>query len=121
MTSAKGDWQAAREFSGRGLDLATRSPYLLRVRIMLEYQVGDFEQGEVYLERLMDVMRLAAPGLASGTIAMVIPLVARIAGVTDRFDIAEAAAEAAKPEATVEEGKPEAKASETAQQDQPKE
>jgi tetratricopeptide (TPR) repeat protein len=64
-------------------------------RVVLEYHVGDFSQGDIYLERLLEVMRLTAPGPNaeySGP-ALVIPLVARIAGVPDRFDIAENSAE----------------------------
>ena len=79
---ARGDWHAAREFLDRGLDLAPSNPLVLPVRIMLEYQVGDFEQGEVYLERLLEIVRLTASGptVPHTAIALVIPMVARIAG-----------------------------------------
>jgi len=92
---SQGDWRAAREFLDRGLELAPRNPQVLSVQIILEYQVGDVEQGEMYLERLLDVMRLTAPGptVPHTTIAFVVPIVARIAGTTDRFDLAQAAAE----------------------------
>ena len=93
--SSWGEWQPAREVSDRGLALAPRNPGVLSNRIMLEYQVGEFEQGAVFLERLMDVVRAAVPGSAAPvTIAWIIPGVARITGASDRFDIAEAAAEA---------------------------
>ena len=92
--SAWGDWQKARELSDRGLELAPRQPDLLSGRIMLEYQVGDFEQGEVYLDRLMEVMRTIAPGsIGPRLTAMVIPIIDSISGASNRFDIAEAAAE----------------------------
>jgi ATP/maltotriose-dependent transcriptional regulator MalT len=93
--SSQGDWQSARELSDRGLALAPRNPATLLSRILMEYEVGDFEQGEVYLERLMDVASAADLGsTVSMVIAWVIPEVARITGANDRFEIAEAAAEA---------------------------
>ena len=57
--------------------------------------MGDFTQGEVYLEQLLDVMRQTPPGPVHSYAypAMVIPLVARMTGVVDRLDVARAAAE----------------------------
>jgi tetratricopeptide (TPR) repeat protein len=93
--SSWGEWQSARELSDRGLALAPRNPLILLPRILLEYEVGDFEQGEIYLERLIDVVSAAVPGsVAAIQIARLIPEVARITGASDRFEIAEAAAEA---------------------------
>ena len=93
--SSWGEWQSARELSDRGLALAPRNPLVLGPRIRLEYQVGYFEQGEMYLNRLIDVVRAADPGSAAPVrIAQLIPDVARITGANDRFEIAEAAAEA---------------------------
>jgi tetratricopeptide (TPR) repeat protein len=60
--SAWGDWQTARKLSDRGLALAPSHPILISGRIMLEYQVGDFEQGGAHLDRLVDAVRLAASG-----------------------------------------------------------
>jgi tetratricopeptide (TPR) repeat protein len=56
--------------------------------------VGDFAQGEAYLERLLESVRLIppAPHLFYGTAAVSIPMVARISGVADRSEIAERAA-----------------------------
>ena len=95
LSQLKGDWSAARDFSDRGLATSPRDPRLLLTRILLEYQVGDFDQGEVYMERLLEVMRLGTPGPTLEYIypALVIPQVARITGITDRFEFAEAAAE----------------------------
>ena len=61
----------------------------------MEYEVGDFSQGEIYLERLVEVTRMSPPGsiIEYGFAAMVIPMCARITGVHDRFDVAETAAE----------------------------
>jgi hypothetical protein len=77
---------------------------LLSVRVVLKYEVGDFSQGEAFLTRVLEVMRLTPPGPTTeyGHTALVIPLVARITAVMDRIDVAQAAAEAvlASPSAT---------------------
>jgi len=92
----EGDWLAARGFSDRGLEIAPRGPALLLERVLLEYQVGDFGQGEAYLARLLEVMRLntAGSGVETAAPALVIPWVARITGVMHQPEVAEAAAEA---------------------------
>ena len=68
---------------------------LLRGRTVLEYEVGEYLQGEAYLERLLEVMRLTSPGptLEYAATAVVIPMVARITGMDDRLDAAERAAD----------------------------
>ena len=90
----EGDWRAAREFSDKGLAVLPMDPRLLMNRVPLEYQVGDFGQGEAHLERLLEAINLTPPGPtpAYSNPAMVIPLVARITGVADRFELAEEAA-----------------------------
>ncbi|MCH8281148.1 MAG: tetratricopeptide repeat protein, partial [Chloroflexi bacterium] len=100
--SSWGEWQAAREFVERGLTLAPRHPIILPVGILLEYQVGDFDQGEAYLKKFEEVTQ-TAPGLITDAwSAMVIPMVARITGIANRFGIAETAAQAvlSSPSAT---------------------
>ena len=58
--------------------------------------MGAFGQGEAYLDRLMEAMRLAprGPNFESSITAVVIPLVDRVTGVADRLAVAQAAAEA---------------------------
>jgi tetratricopeptide (TPR) repeat protein len=92
----QGGWQGAREFSDRGLAVAPQDVVLLGERVLLEYQVGDFGQGEAYLERLLATIPPAAarPGLQYAYPAMTIPVVARITGVLDRLDTAATAAQA---------------------------
>jgi tetratricopeptide (TPR) repeat protein len=48
-----GDWTSARQFCERGLREDPQHGFLLQVRTLLEYGVGDFNQGEAYLERLI--------------------------------------------------------------------
>ena len=68
---------------------------LLESRVTLEYEVGDFSQGAAYLERLLEVMGLATPGLSTvyAIPAVLIPMIARITGTADRFEVAQATAE----------------------------
>jgi ATP/maltotriose-dependent transcriptional regulator MalT len=92
--SAKGDWQAARDFGNRGLEASAWDTRLLAPRVLLEYQVGEFSQGAVYLHRLLEVIRqYSGPTLAAVSVAQIIPLVVRITGSLDRLDIAQTVAE----------------------------
>ncbi len=76
---------------------------LLVPRVLLEHETGESAQGEVYLERLLQVMRQGGPDqfFASGMTSMAIPAIARITGVPGRLEIAEAAAEAVLSEQSV--------------------
>jgi len=49
---------------------------------MLEYDVGNFSEGKVYLDRLLEVMRLTEPGpvYEHAFPAMTVPMAARISG-----------------------------------------
>ena len=97
LAMSKGEWQAVRDYSDQGLLVSPRESRLLFGRAILEYEVGDFNQGEAYLERLLEVAGTSASGLTLENcfVAFLIPRVARITGATSRFDIAETFAEAA--------------------------
>jgi tetratricopeptide (TPR) repeat protein len=62
---------------------------------MLEYETGEFAQGKVYLEQLLQVMGRAGPSqlLVSARVSRAIIAIARITGVPYRWEIAEEAAE----------------------------
>jgi hypothetical protein len=45
----RGDWQAARDMYDRGLEVAPTWFLLLGFRAQLEYDVGNFSAGQVYL------------------------------------------------------------------------
>ena len=94
LSHLRGDWQAARAFNERNLAIAGQDPIVPTKRALLEYEVGNFGQGEVYLEQLLEVMGLAAPGPTGrdATIAVTIPMIARITGITDRLNVTEAEA-----------------------------
>ena len=83
-----GDWQAARDFVDRGLTLAPQDETLLRNRIMLEYDSGDFVSGDVDLQSLLEVMApvSAKHGAGRANAALTIACVARISGATNLVD-----------------------------------
>lgn len=58
--------------------------------------MGDYVQGESFLERLLEVTRLTTPEPTAvyGYAALMIPLAGRITGGDERFDIAQEAAKA---------------------------
>jgi tetratricopeptide (TPR) repeat protein len=91
----QGDWQGAREFSDRGLAVAPQDGNLLGDRVLLEYELGDFGQGEAYLERFLATIPPAAarPGVDYAFPAATLTSIARITGALDRLDIAAAAAQ----------------------------
>jgi DNA-binding CsgD family transcriptional regulator len=96
VSEFQGNWKAARHYSDRGLALAPSTPQLLCTRAVLEYQVGEFDQGEAYLKQLLEIV-LQTPGgptLPYAIQAIVIPVVAQISGVAKRFDAAEVATQA---------------------------
>ena len=103
LSCLTGDWAAAREYSDRSLEAAPLYPQLLGVRVLLEHQTGESTQGEVYLERLLDVMRRGAPDQlqASTRTSMAIAAIARITGIPNRLEIAEASAKAVLSEPAV--------------------
>ncbi|MCH7621972.1 MAG: hypothetical protein IH870_08750, partial [Chloroflexi bacterium] len=97
VSSAKGDWQAARNFSERGLAMSPREANLLGGRALLEYQVGNFDAGGAHVERLLENVHPSPSYMAaftSNTVpAVVIPVVAYITKEMTRFDVVEAIAE----------------------------
>ena len=91
VPNATGDWDTARTYSDRAQSVNPSDVRALFTRIDLEYEVGDFHQGEVFVERLLDIMRSTPPGptLERGLAVFAISIAGRISGVPDRFDIAE--------------------------------
>jgi len=96
LSCLEGDWEAGREYSDQGLEVSPLNPILLSPRVLLEHQTGESGQGEIYLERLLETMRLAGPDQSQASVraSMAIAAIARITGVSYRLEIAEAAAEA---------------------------
>ena len=90
-----GDWPVTYGSSDRALSVGPMDPRPLSQRVLLDYEVGDFGQGEAHLDRMLDVMRLTPPGPRTGyTVpAFVLPMVARITGETGNLALAGKAAE----------------------------
>ena len=76
----KGEWEAAKKFSGHGLATSPFDPRLLLSRILSEHEVGAFSEGDGYLQRLRAVIEEMEPGpsVEFAFCSMAIPLVARI-------------------------------------------
>jgi len=89
----RGEWNTAREVSERGLSVSPMDPRLLRMRTMLEYQVGEFEQGELYLELSLEVMRQSIPstGPQYSSPIQTIPRIVLITGEINLLTVAEEA------------------------------
>ena len=91
----EGHWETAREFSDRGLSIDERDSRLLYHRAILEYEVGEFSQGDAYSERLVDTMGLSPTNTTPyQLVPMAIGLAAHITGTERRFGVAEEAAQA---------------------------
>jgi tetratricopeptide (TPR) repeat protein len=83
---ARGDWPAVRALCDRHENLLVT----LTHRVRLEYEVGDFSQGQAWLERLLESGQTLSPGTTSlAFCALGVLEIARIADVADRFGIAE--------------------------------
>jgi tetratricopeptide (TPR) repeat protein len=94
LTETLGDWAAATAFCDRALASWPHDSRVLFHRTLQECELGNFDQAEVYLERLLELVRrpeLGAPW-PDALAALVVPLVARITGDAQRMDIAKAAA-----------------------------
>ena len=90
LSCLQGDWEAARKFSDQGLELSPKFEVLLSNRAMLECQVGNFEQCDVYLDLLLEAGTLDAQSPRGIDPNVVVPMVARITGNTARTEVADA-------------------------------
>ena len=95
LSCLEGDWRAGREYSDRAMEVSPLHISLLLARVMLENETGESAQGEVYLHGLLEAMYRPGPGQLSASVkaSIAIPAIARITGVQDRLEIAEATAE----------------------------
>jgi tetratricopeptide (TPR) repeat protein len=82
LNHARGDWPAARELTERALAVSPREPRTLYMRILEEYEAGNFGEGEALLERLLEVTRLtdAGPTMEYGVTALATSWIAIISG-----------------------------------------
>ena len=87
-----GDWQAARELG----DAEPTDTRHLGSRTLVEYQVGDLDEGHARAERLLEAIRVTAPGpvaLEHAHVAAFIPLLGRIGSNEKWFDAAQEASD----------------------------
>ncbi|PKB64319.1 MAG: hypothetical protein BZY80_03250 [SAR202 cluster bacterium Io17-Chloro-G2] len=94
LCQVRGDWQAARDFAERGLAVQPGDSRILGRMAGLEYDLGNSDWGEKFLDELVDVMRSTPKGPTVPYLlpTIVIPVAARISGDLHRLAIAEEAA-----------------------------
>ena len=91
----RGDWGSARDRIEHGLALSPTDPRLLWTAVLLEREAGDLAAAQLFLTRLLDVVRLSPPRpeFAQATAALTVSMGA-IAGLgADMLHLAEAAAQ----------------------------
>ena len=95
MSLYEGDWRSAREMSDVGLAADPRDARHLALRAVLEYQLGDDDEGAAYIARLQEVAQGSRPPgpIADHVfLAVAIPLAGRVANDDERLDVARTAA-----------------------------
>ncbi|MBQ12696.1 MAG: hypothetical protein CMJ45_14245 [Planctomyces sp.] len=89
-----GDWRRAREFNDRGLAISGQPTVFLCTRALLEYETGELEHAEAYLERLMTVIGPVSPASGDYAFHCLVPALAdRITGGSKWSDVVVQAAE----------------------------
>lgn len=80
-----GSFDAARELSEQGLAAAPRDPRLLKLRILLEYDLGNIDEGRAYLDQFVDIAKrsVLGPNVERAFVAMVIAMTTRISDTGD--------------------------------------
>ncbi|MFQ6030749.1 MAG: hypothetical protein ACE5Q6_25035, partial [Dehalococcoidia bacterium] len=93
MAQLKGDYELAGQLSERGLEVVERGPRLLATRTLLEHELGNMEEADIFMERLLRVMGSTppSPSWEHAFPAIVIPLVARTNGTSNLLDTAQVA------------------------------
>ncbi len=90
------DYEAARTHLDRGLEIAPYDGGLLMQRSFLEYRLGNFEDGEAHMRRLIDVVEALEHGsgiFSQASTVEVIGLIGHVAGVDTWFPAAIALAQ----------------------------
>ncbi|MDP6514910.1 MAG: AAA family ATPase [SAR202 cluster bacterium] len=90
VASLVGDWDEARKLSDRGLDVSPRDVRLLCSRARLEFETGNPEHGDAYIERARDAFRNPETHRAyeNSYAALETALSARVSGIGSYTDIA---------------------------------
>jgi DNA-binding CsgD family transcriptional regulator len=90
-----GEWRRARELALRYSAVAAYSVPWLKELVSLEYELGEFEQGEAYLKRMQEIMRQtpSTPVPEYADTSLVSHFASRINGSADYLDVAGQAAQ----------------------------
>ena len=93
LSMLEGDFAAARDFLDRGLATPSDS-FVQMIRTALAFYSGELDEGAVYLERLLETVRLmpSRSALEFAVVAILLPEISLITGVTDHLLVAETAA-----------------------------
>ncbi len=81
-----GEWSRAQDISDRGLAVAPGDPLLLVDRASVEYELGEWERGESFLERFVRALAGASPRAQQQLVGPAVTL-AYIARITESFDL----------------------------------
>ena len=96
MSCVEGDWASGRDNSDLGLAISPRNQQIIGLRTLLEYQTGETDQGEIYLDILIELLRLNSDrNFSTGRTSMAIAEIARITGVPSHMATAKVAVEKA--------------------------
>ena len=83
----KGNWATAREHSEHALDLSPADPRNLASRVLLEYQLGEFDGGNPFLERFLAAMALAETMLPMPPYYVAVPMATPMLCLALTFDV----------------------------------
>lgn len=78
-----GEWDNALNFSKRGLALAPAEPRLMASRALLEYEIGNWLEGNQWIDLLLEAMYLSTPAPqeeSAAYVAGVIPVITWMGG-----------------------------------------
>jgi DNA-binding CsgD family transcriptional regulator/tetratricopeptide (TPR) repeat protein len=91
----RGDWLRSRDYGDRALEISPFDKRVLADRVLLEYQLGNFGQGEEYIGRMLESHGQERPSPTTGFAipAVVLPLIALYGGPTEHTAVAQATAE----------------------------
>ncbi|MCH7624696.1 MAG: tetratricopeptide repeat protein [Chloroflexi bacterium] len=90
----RGDWKVAQEFNARSLAELPSDAITLSDRVLLNLQVGNLEESNEYVDRLLNTMPkvLVGAGLEHMRVAFTVAMAARVTGRTELLEVAESAA-----------------------------
>ena len=84
-----GDWSRAREFTDRSIAVWDGPGWAMLQRALLEYEVGNFDRGSIYMERFLEKAPAYESKAVNATKATALVWIARITGDNARLDEAE--------------------------------